>query len=128
MGSVLLFPLLHIFSILGALVSDVILHNVYVMDTIRRYLDMSCKGTQNWRHLGNLNDVSTDLLLKWESGERHCRSEKMFEALAATDPDLPLGTLMQHLKDLEINNVILYIRHLNLDGKIILHFIQVKHK
>ncbi|KAL9988352.1 hypothetical protein ACROYT_G002788 [Oculina patagonica] len=99
----------------GALVIDVILYKVYVMDTLSLHLDMSCKGIENWRHLANLNDVSTDLQLKFQAGERHCIAEKMFEVLAATDPDLLVGTLKQHLEDLKINNVVLYIRNLNLD-------------
>lgn len=109
--------LLHIFDISGALVVDVILHQVYVMDTLSRHLDMSCKGIENWRNLANLNEVSTDLQLKCQAGERHCMAEKMFEVLGATDPDLLVGTLKQHLEDLKINNVELYIRNLNLDGK-----------
>ncbi len=116
--------LLHIFVISGALVIDVILYKVYVMDTLSLHLDMSCKGIENWRHLANLNDVSTDLQLKFQAGERHCIAEKMFEVLAATDPDLLVGTLKQHLEDLKINNVVLYIRNLNLDGKCCISFLK----
>ncbi len=101
----------------GALVANVILHHVYVMDAISRRLDVSCKGNQNWRHLAILNDVSTDLQLKWQSGERHCRSEKMFEVVFTIDPDLLIGTLQQHLRDLKINNVEHYLGSLHLEGK-----------
>lgn len=100
-----------------ALVENAILHKVSVMDAVSRRLDMSCKGIQNWRHLASLNGVSESLQLKCQAGEQQSRSEKMFELLSTTDPDLLIGTLKQHLRDLNINDVELYIQSLNLRGK-----------
>ena len=101
----------------GALVGDVITHDVYVMDTLSRHLDMSCRGIENWSHLANLNGVETYLQLKWQSGESHSRSEKVFEVVLLTiDPDLSIGTLQQHLRYLKINNVDHYIKSLHLEG------------
>lgn len=87
------------------------------MDAISRHLDMSCKGIQNWSHLASLHEVSVYLRLKCQTGEHHSRSEKMFDLLSAEDPDLLIGTLKQHLRDLKINNVEHYIKELNLRGK-----------
>ena len=100
------------------MVENAILHKVYVMDVISRHLDLSCRGTQNWRHLASLNGVPDYLQLKLcQSGEQHSRSEKLFDLLCTTDPDLLIGTLKQHLSDLKINNVEHYIQSLNLRGK-----------
>lgn len=87
------------------------------MNVISRHLDMSCRGIQNWQHLASLNGVPESVQLKYEAGERQSRSEKMFDLLSATDPDLLIGTLKQHLRDLKINNVERYIHGLNLRGK-----------
>ena len=81
----------------------------YVTDALSRKLDPTCKGLQNWRHLAQLNDVSTDLELKLVSQERHSRSEEMFKVLAASNPSLPIGALRRHLQDLQINKVRDYI-------------------
>lgn len=95
-----------------------IIHDVYVMDALSRHLDMSCRGIENWRHLANLNGVATHLQLKWQSGENHSRFEKVFQVVLFTiDPDLAIGTLQQHLRDLKINNVEHYIKSLHLEGK-----------
>lgn len=83
----------------------------YVIDALSRKLDPTNKGLQNWRHLAQLNDVSTDL----ESQERHSRSESMFKVLAASNPSLPIGTFRHHLEDLQINTVRDYI--VCLEGK-----------
>ena len=77
------------------------------MDTLGQYLDPSYRGLQNWRHLAELNKVSTDLLK-----ERHSRSEEMFKVVASTDPDLPIGTVKSHLRNLKINEVMDYIQNL----------------
>ena len=87
------------------------------MDVISRHLDMSCRGIQNWRHLASLTGVSEYVQLKCQTGEQQSRSEKMFDLLSTTDPDLLVGTLKQHLRDLNINTVELYIQGLNLRGK-----------
>ena len=87
------------------------------MDAISRRLDMFCRGIQNWRHLASLNGVSESLHLKCQAGEQQSRSEKLFDLLSTTDPDLLIGTLKQHLRDLNIHNVELYIQGLHLRGK-----------
>ena len=89
------------------------MNKVYVMSALSRHLDPSCRGIENWVHLANLNDVSTDLQLKCQSQERHSRSEEMFTVLAASDPDLCIGTVKGHLRDLQINKVKDYIEGLN---------------
>lgn len=93
------------------------MHDVYVMDAISRYLDMSCKGIRNWRHLASLNGVPENLQLRCQEGEHHSRSEKMFALLAAEKPDLRIGALKEYLRDLKINNVEHYIQKLKLEGK-----------
>ena len=87
------------------------------MDQFKNHLDTSCKGIQNWRYLADLNDVPLDEQRRWQSGERHSKTEKMFEVLACTNPDLLIGTLTQHLRNHQINNVAKYITSLHLDGK-----------
>lgn len=99
----------------GALVVNVVMHKPYVIDALSRLLDPTCRGLQNWRHLAQRNDVSTDLELKFLSQERHSRSEAMFKVLAASNPSLPIGTLKCHLQDLQMNKVRDYIACL--DGK-----------
>lgn len=54
--------------------------------------------------------------LKWGLGEDYSRSEKMFEALVCANPNLHMSVLVQHLKDLNINNVADYIVALKLEG------------
>lgn len=102
-------------TISGALVGNVVMDKAYVIDALSRKLDPTIKGLQNWRHLAQLNDVSTDLELKCLSQERHSRSESMFKVLAASNPSLPIGTFRRYLEDLQINTVRDYIACL--DGK-----------
>lgn len=54
--------------------------------------------------------------LKWGLGEDYSRSEKMFEVLVCANPNLHMSVLVQHLKDLNINNVADYIVALKLEG------------
>ena len=87
----------------------------HIMDALSRKLDPTSKGLQNWKYLAQRNDVSTDLVLKLTSQERHSRSEEMFKVLAASNPSLSIGTFRRHLQDLQINKVRDYIA--SLDGK-----------
>ena len=54
--------------------------------------------------------------LKWKLGKDYSRSEKMFDALTKKEPELRMSVLVQHLKDLNINNVADYIVALKLEG------------
>lgn len=87
------------------------------MDHLKNHLDRSVRGIQNWRYLADLNNVPMEEQLKWGLGEDYSRSEKMFEALVCANPNLLMSVLVQHLKDLNINNVADYIVALKLEGK-----------
>jgi len=92
-----------------------VIDKAYVIDALGRKLDPTSRNLQNWKHLGQLNDVSTDLELKCLAQERHTRSEEMFKVLAASNPSLSIGTFKRHLEDLQINTVGNYLARL--DGK-----------
>ncbi|CAH3037877.1 unnamed protein product [Pocillopora meandrina] len=98
------------------LVSVAVLRHINVMDHLKNHLDKSVRGIKNWRYLADLNDVPMEEQLKWGLGEDYSRSEKMFEALTCANPNLHMSVLVQHLKDLNINNVADYIVALKLEA------------
>ena len=102
-------------TISGALVANVVLQKAFVIDALSRLLDPTNKYRQNWRHLAQLNEVSTDLESKFLPQEHPSRSQAMFKVLAASNPSLPIGTFKSVLQGLRINQVREYIA--NLDGK-----------
>ena len=91
-----------------------------MMDHLKKRLDTSVKGMQNWRNLAARNEVSTDKQQLWELGEHYSRSEKMFESLKGQNPDLPMTSLVTDLHALNINSVWKYIKGLQLEGKCVL--------
>ncbi|XP_022783771.1 uncharacterized protein LOC111324475 isoform X3 [Stylophora pistillata] len=97
------------------LVSDAVLSDIYVMDHLKNLLDRSVTGIKNWRYLADLNGVPIEKQLKWQLGEHHSRSEKMFEALTCTNPELSMRSLVKHLSDLGINNVANFMTDLKLE-------------
>ena len=86
------------------------------MDHLKNHLDRYERGIQNWRYLADLNNVPREEQLKWRLGEDYSRSEEMFYALTHKNPELRMSVLVQHLKDLNINNVADYIVALKLEG------------
>ena len=86
------------------------------MDHVKNLLDRSVRGIQNWKNLAVLNNVPMEEQLKWKLGKDYSRSENMFDALTKKEPELRMSVLVQHLKDLNINNVADYIVALKLEG------------
>lgn len=113
-------------TISGARVENVVLQKPFVIDALSRLLDKTSKGRQNWRHLAQLNEVSTDLVSKFLSQEHHSRSEAMFKVLVASNPSLPIGTFRSVLQELRINQVREYIACL--DGKCCISSNQLKER
>ena len=91
--------------------------HINVMDHLKNHLDRSVRCIQNWRYLADLNDVPMEEQLKWGLGEDYSRTETMFEALTCANPNLHMSVLVQHLKDLNINNVADYIVALKIEGR-----------
>ena len=98
-------------------VSDAVLNNIYVMDHLKKRLDTSVKGIENWRYLAEANKVSIDKQQQWELGEHYSRSEKMFETLKARNPNLLMTSLVGQLRALQIIRVKKYIEDLQLKSK-----------
>ena len=93
------------------------MNNIYVMDHLKKHLDTSVKGIENWRYLAEANKVSIDKQRQWELGEHYSRSEKMFETLKAQNPDLLMASLVGQLHALQIIRVKKYIEDLQLKSK-----------
>ena len=88
------------------------------MDTLSRYLDISySRNIANWQHLAHLQGVPTDRVMELKCQSPESRSEALFQVLPTVDPDLSISTLVIHLMDLEMNNVVKCIQDLHLDSK-----------
>ncbi|CAH3037869.1 unnamed protein product [Pocillopora meandrina] len=75
---------------------------VFIKDKLSYSLDTSFKRVQNWRHLAELNEVSTD-----QSQERLSKSEALFEVVVSRNPNLLIGdvkALLSNLKMIEVRN------------------------
>ena len=75
---------------------------VFIKDKLSYFLDTSFKRVQNWRHLAELNEVSTD-----QSQERLSKSEALFEVVVSRNPNLLIGdvkALLSNLKMIEVRN------------------------
>lgn len=101
----------------GDLVRKVIYRNVYVMDTLARCLDTSYKNVQYWLHLAYLRGVPEDIILALKHGSPESRSEELFQVVSTRDPTLSIATLIAHLGELDMNDVVeLCIQDANLNG------------
>lgn len=88
------------------------------MDTLARWLDTSYnKDIQYWQHLAYRQDVSDDKIMALKCQSRTSRSEALFQVLPTIDPNLSIATLIYHLKELQMNNVVKCLQDLKLDGK-----------
>ena len=101
----------------GALVSQFILNRAYIMDALERGLDTTYrKNVENWKHLADRQEVSDDVImqLKRQSPESH--SEALFQVLSTVDPNLSIGTLIFHLEDLKMKQLVTCLRNQQLNG------------
>lgn len=102
----------------GTLVERVILYHVYIMDTLRRYLDTTyIKNNENWQHLAHRGGVPKEVVMQLQCQSPASRSEALFQALSATDPNLSIGTLIRHLEDLQMQYLVACLRDHQLHGK-----------
>ena len=102
----------------GALVSRFILNQVYIMDALKRGLDTTyVRNIENWQHLAYRQEVSEDMImqLKCQSPESH--SEALFRVLCTADPDLSIGTLINHLEAEKMKYLVTCLRDQQLQGK-----------
>jgi len=86
------------------------------MDKIKRCLDTTYtrNNNENWLHLAYRQGVDTHMITRLKCQSPESRSEALFQVLPTVDPDLSTGTLLCHLKELEMNNVVKCIEALNL--------------